>query len=226
MKTFKDKSTNLFGIRNIKTKQIIVNAKYNSIVDFNDTLIIIKDNDLFSVVDYNDNEIIAPVKYKLFFDFENPNYYGKIRALDYSTFLFNYFLVNSKGECIPQNYEPCTCLKDMVKSNVPEDLIMIQKAVDTLTANPKQAMTTLEYVEKAIELNPENPANYFWYSNFVINYFWSPSIIRTEDIKTKYLPKLKDYINKSIDLEDDTFYLIYNYSFKYQLEKRIIRVCI
>ncbi len=212
---FKDKETKLWGLENIDGEEVVP-AKFENIIDYNDSLIIISEDDLYFVVDHEGNTQVKPNNYLLEFELFNPNHLGEIMV---GTCL-GYAYINQDGQCIPTDYYPCcTHFENIQKEGISQDLLYIQQSVDYLEEENNEK--AIEFAQKAIDSNPNNPANYYWYSNLIINNLvYETSIKKT--IKP-YHENIENYINKAIELEKDTFNAILPLGRKHQFERKFNR---
>jgi tetratricopeptide (TPR) repeat protein len=219
-KKFKDHKTKLYGIKIKNSNEIIVPPKYKMIQEFNDSIIIIKENKLYSAIDYKGNALSCTTQFFIFIETADPKHLGKIRLQDTNDeILIPPYFVSKDCGCIPENYYPCPSIQS-IKSEIPDDLRIIQNAIDEKTKG--QYEKAIELAENAIKLQPSNPANYYWYTDFVCSSLYNSTSnpIVYNNFKKRYVNQAELYITKAIELEKDTFSLVNIYNCKYELERK------
>jgi hypothetical protein len=149
-----------FGIKNRITGKVLIYPKYKWIVDYNDSLIIVKtDYSRFGVIDTLDRILVPFSSEELLFEKYDKEHLGQI--LEKSTAQNNlpsYYYIDRCRNCIPYDYYPCPKGKSLTDS-IPSYLRLVQKGYDCLSDKKKDS--ALYFIDKAIEVNPSNAFVYY-----------------------------------------------------------------
>jgi hypothetical protein len=152
-----------YGIKNKNTGKVLIPAKYNKIISYNDSTIIVQSRDFrYGAIDTLDNIIIPFSNEKLYIDTYNPLHLGQI--IEFSNYnndpkVSSSYYIDKNRNCIPYDYCPCPAWKKLSSDST---------IVKTYTQNGLKAKfngnidSANYWINKAIKLEPQNPFLYYY----------------------------------------------------------------
>ncbi|MBI9055478.1 MAG: hypothetical protein JEY96_16770 [Bacteroidales bacterium] len=199
-----------YGLKERSNDSIIISAKYHKILDnYNDTSFVVISNNYYWGVINLKGDTLAPFYSGSYHFNDTMNLVSKIMAcpvcINNKYNLSYFYFVNSKGECLITDYYPCPEGVETDNSELPKYLQYIQLAEKAKLENKVGA---IYYCNKAIRCDTSNAATYFW----GIKLFMDMNDIKESSIlNAKYnecFPWVAGCIEKSLENEKNTFYLI------------------
>ena len=163
------KENNLWGIKETKTEHVIVSPRYVELFVLNDSiLLVLNESKKISfgptyclVINYKGDTLVSYGRGFVTLS-EDINHFGKFmideifevndRKEPYA------FFITSERKCIPHDYYPCPSSSELASNSIPEYLSIIQSAEDN--KNKGYYDKAIEYILKAIEIEPNNPYPY------------------------------------------------------------------
>jgi tetratricopeptide (TPR) repeat protein len=210
LSVYKDSVTNLLGVKNAYTQKDLIPAQYDQIIDtYGDSLILVQNNDSKTGVLDTTNRVIVSFGSQFIgiYNF-NTQYNGKVYEFpEFNPYKYpnsQLYFVDQHRKCIPMDYYPCPWWKSITQQPIPDYQQLIYKAKQQVAMH--QYDSAISYMNKAINLQPNNPAVYFTRANLL---FYNDSI---EDFRDK------DEIS-SINISEPA-HIIYNLNMADSLEKR------
>jgi len=199
-----------YGLKERSNDSIIISAKYHKIVEnFNDTgFVVISNNYYWGVINLK-GESIVPFYNSSYHYNDSMNLHSKIMACPVCiNNKYNsgyYYFVNSKGECLPSDYYPCPDGVEIDSRELPEHLKYIQLAEK---AKLKNKIGAVYYCKKAIQCDTLIAATYFWGIKLFMDIYNIKESSKLNAEYYEYFPWIADCIEKSLETEKKTLYLI------------------
>lgn len=187
-----------FGVKNRKTGKVLLPMKYDQIVKHNDSLVIVRMDDLgFAIVDTL-NRIVYPYsKEELLFEKFVPEHIGQVVEKSTSDKgQMAYYYVDKKRRCIPYDNFPCPNWKKLTDS-VPDYLKLVQMAIQFKMESNIPA-SNLAF-ERAIEAKPNNP---YLYLLWIANNLTDPRgrLIKPSEVSNENIGKIKTFLDSAYNL--------------------------
>lgn len=209
---YKDKNE-LWGIMNNSTMKHVIRGTFDEILEYNDSIFIIKkDDSYYAVVDTNGKFILNYTQTAFWLN--NTNCLGNVypydtlnnkRLVEFPYFNprkeinYHLFFIDYQRNCIPSDYYPCPSWRRTVNTKLPLYLELIQKG--EIQRYNKNIDSAVYYCKLAIQANPTNASVYYWGANLFIYNFDENIKARNNHKYKKYYPWIKYCLDKADELE-------------------------
>ena len=214
---FKGKNSQLYGLKNIESGEIIFPPNYKHIFNYQDTIILLTEPDRTEgwMNLYGDTIVV--------FKKEATSlslYYccGGDSLLYYQPMSFPYrinnklngtyiFIIDKNRNCITNDYYPCPPeVTKTENTNTDKYLLYIDRSIEM--SEEGNYDSTYILINKAIELNPNNPFPYYWLGKIFIDCRENGLTGKNNEVIEKYIDSIEESLIKADKLEKITGYRI------------------
>jgi hypothetical protein len=218
---FKDRDLEKYGLKDSLTQLILVQPKYQSIYQLNDTLFgILEDDRFFGVINPHGRKVICFGLEPVWIETDDSTRLNELFIYKRNGKIF----VDVNRNCIPYNYYPCPCDYTSILIDLPVEIVELQTAESYLCdLNADSLQKGIEFSLKLAQDYKTNPSLYYWPADVLLNRERSKIDLYDHKSSNKYFPQIAEGLDIADSLEKHPFYNIMINNYRYKIYSKYVK---